>query len=70
MKPARNIENIMNALSIYAQKQTNGDVWLIGANGKREAIYPSDHSYKPTRKQKNVTLNCCKWKLVWLPNPK
>lgn len=55
----------MMLLSVYAQKMPNGDVLITRENGEKFARYDGSSLYKPTRRNKFITLNCYKWALVW-----
>jgi hypothetical protein len=55
----------MRQFEVYAEKQSNGDVIISRANGKHFATYPWSYENKPTQRNKYITLNCYKWRLIW-----
>lgn len=55
-------------LTLYAQKTPSGDVRLFHKDGSIAAgAWSPYQSGCPTARSKMVTLNCYRWRLVWLP---
>jgi len=54
----------MELIEVYAEKQPNGDVIISHTNGKHFVTYPW-YADKPTRRNKYITLDCYKWRLIW-----
>lgn len=55
---------MIELITLYAQRSLTSVV-ITDKDGKIKGIYPNT-GYRPTRATKTITLNCCKWKLVWL----
>jgi len=66
----------MELLPVYLRKELTKDPYAQGKFDvaayadpectKLKARYPWHHEDKPTRRNKYVTLNCYKWRVVWV----
>ena len=52
-------------IEVYAEKTNDGDVIITRENGEPFAIFRWFDSWKPDRRNKYITLNCYKWRLIW-----
>ena len=53
-------------LTLYAKKLDGGSVTLQDENGIIKCEFQKYHSSKPTKRNKYITYNCYRYKLVWL----
>lgn len=63
----------MNILPVYAVKESAADgtknrfdVQIYRDNGLPFGRFPWHYKRKPTKRNKYVTLNCYKWRIVWV----
>ena len=50
--------------TLFARRNKTS-VELYNADGELKGIFPNT-GYRPTRATKEITLNCWKWKLLWM----
>ena len=55
----------MNLITLTATKLPNGAVRITNPDGAVKLTIPADHSSKPDRRYKYITLNCYRWRLEW-----
>ena len=56
---------MIELITLYAQRSLTSVIILDSKKENVKAIYPNT-GYRPTKATKTITLNCCKFKLVWL----
>lgn len=58
----------MILLSVYARKRQGGDVEIYRDPEMTRPFCTFDRwrSSKPTKRNKWITLNCYRWKLIWI----
>lgn len=69
MNPEALRETLPSILPVYALKTPEG-VRIFRDPGMRKhfcTFSPENHARVPDRRNKYVTLNCYRWRLVWLP---
>jgi hypothetical protein len=53
-------------LPLTATTLPNGNVRLANPDGTTKCVFPSDHSRKPTRRNKYVRVNCFTYRIEWV----
>ena len=55
---------MIELITLYAQRSLTS-VLITDKDGNLKGIF-TNTGYRPTKATKTITLNCCKFKLVWL----